>query len=298
MLTFEDQYTIFQKVSKDYSAEGLEDAKRDINEGGAQFLNRLGRKFNKEYITASLTATEQYYQLPGDVLRISEIQCKSGNNWYTPELVASELEWNRINSMSSTGNIPTHYYIRGFNEIGVYPVPSTTVTDGIKISYEPQHVELTQADYATGTVSVVNGSVDITHSGSGFNQSMVGRYFHVTDGSDGRWYRIASFTSTSSLKLENFYEGVTGSRAFRIGEVMKIPQGFQKAPVDYALSVFYETEGSAKDSEKYLLRFERALKQAKKSYAHSTSRQGTKKSAAFSNPGRGWIDYTNPVTYP
>jgi hypothetical protein len=299
MLTFNDQYTLFQQISKDYSAAGLTAAKRDINEGGLVFMNRLGRKFNKEYKTTHIDEDDQYYQMPGDVLRISEIQCKNGTTWYSPELVGSEEEWNRLNSITTSGNLVTHYFIRGFNEVGLYPVPSTNVTDGLRVSYEPQHLELTQADFTTGSVTVTSGSAIITHSGTGFLPQMVGRQFHVTDGTDGRWYRIAGFTSTSVLTLENNYEGISGSgRAFVIGEAMKIPQGYQDAPVYYALERFYMTEGSPKEAQNYGFRFKDKLKEAKKTFGRSTSKMGVRTHAATANRGRGWIDYTNPVIYP
>jgi hypothetical protein len=63
MLTFQDQYQLYQQIANDFSAATLLLAKRDINEGGAMFLNRLGRKFNKEYLTTSLVANQQYYQM-------------------------------------------------------------------------------------------------------------------------------------------------------------------------------------------------------------------------------------------
>lgn len=297
MLTFTDQTNLYQQITQDYSAAGLVIAKRDINEGGAMFLNRLGRKFNKEYQTTSLVANQQYYQLPSEVIRVSEIRVLQGTNYYTPILVSSELEWNQLNTITTTGNYPSHYYIRGFNEIGLYPTPSAAVTSGLVISFEPQNVDLTQDDYVTGTVTVSNASVTVTHSGTGFTQSMIGRWFQVIDGTDSKWYRIASFTSTSVLSVENYYEGISGSgRSFRIGEVMKIPQGYQDAPVYYACDRFYQTQNDQGTAQSYQQRFDMKVKSAKETYGRSTSRMGIKNR----NNGRRptWLDLTPPVTYP
>lgn len=297
MLTFQDQYQLYQQITQDYTAAGLVIAKRDINEGGAMFLNRLGRKFNKQYLTANLTAAQQYYQFSSEVLRLSEARFLNGTNYYDAELVTDENRWNRLNTISTSGNYPTHYYIRGFNELGVYPTPSTTVTNGLAISYEPQHVDLTQDDYTTGTVTVTNGAVAITHSASGFTQNMVGRWVQITDGTDGKWYRIGAYVSASVLNLENYYEGISGAgRTFRIGEMMKIPNAYQDAPVYYAISRFYDTEGDDKKSDRFDVRFERKVKSAKETYGRSTSRMGIKNK----NQGKpySWIDLTPPVTYP
>lgn len=297
MLTFTDMTTMYSQLTQDYSTAGLVIGKRDINEGCAMFLNRLGRKFNKEYLTANLVANQQYYQFPSEVLRISEIRVLNGTNYYTPILVTSEAEWNQRNIISVTGNYPTHYYIRGFNEVGLYPIPGANLTNAIKISYEPQHVDLTQDDFTTGTVTVSNGSVTVTHSATGFTQGMVGRWLQVTDGTDGKWYRIASFTSTSVVSLENYYEGISGSgRSFRIGEISKIPNAYQDAPVYYAAERFYMTQNDQRTAPIYNARFEAKLKSAKATYARSTSRMGVKSRNNTARPD--WRYLTPPIIYP
>lgn len=297
MLTFQDQYTLYQQLTQDTSTAGLVIAKRDINEGGAMFLNRLGRKFNKEYLTASLVANQQYYQMTSGTLRISEIRVLNGTNYYTPELVTSEEQWNDINAVTTTGTIPIYYFIRGFNEIGLYPTPSAAVTNGLIVSHEPQHVDLTQDDYTSGTVTVSNASVTVTHSATGFTPQMVGRWLQITDGTDGKWYRIASYTSTSVVSLENYYEGISGAgRNFRIGEMMKIPNAYQDAPVYYAVERFYLTQGDKSSADSYSLRFEKKVKSAKETYGRSTSRLGVNTGKSKRKPN--WLDLTKPVTYP
>jgi hypothetical protein len=297
MLTFTDQCSLYQQITQDYTAAGLIIAKRDINEGGAMFLNRLGRKFNKEYLTANLVLNQQYYQMSSSTLRISEIRVLNGTNYYTPDLVASEEEWNDLNAVTITGSIPSHYYIRGFNEIGLYPIPSASVTSGLLVSHEPQHVDLTQDDYTTGTVTVTNGSVTLTHSATGFTPQMAGRWLQITDGTDGRWYRIASYTSSSVLSLENYYEGISGSgRTFRIGEIMKIPNAYQDAPVYYACERFYMTQNDQRTAPVFAQRFEAKVKSAKETYGRSTSRMGVKTGRNRRKPN--WLDLTNPVIYP
>jgi hypothetical protein len=297
MLTFTDQTNMFQQISGDRSAAGLIIAKRDINEGGAMFLNRLGRKFNKEYLTTSLVLNQQYYQFASEILRISEIRVLNGTTYYTPQLVTSEEEWNNLNNTTVSGSMPTHYYVRGFNEVGLYPIPSAAVTNGLVVSYEPQHVDLTADDYTTGTITVSNGSVTITHSATGFTPQMVGRYLQVTDGTDGKWYRIGAYSSSSVLTLENYYEGIGGAgRSFRIGEVMKIPQAYQDAPVYYALDRYFQTQTDQKTANNYQARFDAKVKSAKQTYSKSTSRAGVKTGRSGRTPT--WLDLTPPVTYP
>lgn len=297
MLTFNDQYLMAQQIANDFSPATLVLFKRDINEGCAMFLNRLGRKFNKEYLTANIVSGQQFYEFPSEVLRISEIKVLNGSYYYTPELVTSEEEWNNLTATSFSGAYAIKYFIRGFNEVGLWPTPSAAVTSGLYISYEPQHVDLTQDDFITGTLTVTNGAVAITHSASGFTQNMVGRWLQVTDGSDGKWYRITAFVSSSVMNLENYYEGIGGSgQSFRIGEVAKIPNAYQDAPVYYALDRYYQLQNDQRTAPLYQQRFDMKIKSAKETYAHSTSRLGVKTRRSGRRPN--WLDLTKPVIYP
>lgn len=303
MLTWTDQQLLYQQLTGDTSLTGLVVAKRDMNEGAAQFLNRLGRKFNKEYLAANLVANQQYYQFPSEVLRISEarfLNATSGNYYYEPELVTDELFWNQLNNYATTSSYPTHYYIRGFNELGVYPTPSTAIVNGVTVSYEPQHIDLTQDDLTNGSVTVTNGSVTVTHSATGFTQQMIGSFLQVTDGTDGKWYRISAFTSTSSVNIENYYEGISGSgRTFRIGQIMKIPNGYQDAPVLFAASRFYQSQNDQRTAPIFDQRFEARIKSAKETYARSTSRMGVKSRNSGRNAGNSpFTDLTRPIQYP
>ena len=297
MLTFQDQYEMWQKITGDTSAAGLVVAKRDINEGGAVFLNRLGRKFNKQYETTDIEDGKQYYQFSSNVLRISSVRALHGTFWYTPELVASEDEWNRLNTISQSSNYPVYYYIRGFNEVGLWPTPSSDTDNGLEISFEPQHTELRHDDYTTGTITVAADSVDVQHSGSGFLPQHVGRWIQVTDGTDGRWYRVAAYVSPSEVQLENYYQGISGSgRTFRLGEVMKIPQGYQDAPVYYAVERFYLTQNDQNTANQFGARFDSKVRSAKETYGKSTSQTGIKNRRNMRTPR--WIDLTPPVSYP
>lgn len=298
MLTFEDQYTLAQEISGDYSPQQLTIFKRDINEGGAMFLNRLGRKFNREFKTTDVDADKQYYQMPSDVLRISDVRVLNGTTWETPEIVTSEDEWNRINATTITSNLTTHCYIRGFNEIGLFPVPSEDIDDGLSISFEPQHIELSSADYTTGTITVSNDSIVVDHSDAGFTAQMVGRFIQVTDGTDGKWYRVAAYVSSSRLELENYYEGISGSgRSFRLGEAMKIPQAYQDAPIYYALDRYYLTQNDQGSADRFAARFDRKVKSAKETYGRSTSQMGVPRGIRKGRRPK-WIDLTPSVTYP
>lgn len=298
MLTFEDQYTMGQQISKDYSSSTLTMLKRDINDGAAMFLNRLGRKFNLETATADIVANQQFYQLSEEMLRSSSVRVKGGNFWYVPELITSEDEWNRINAITPTATFPIFWYIQGFDQIGLYPEPSQDVTGGLKITYNPQHIQLTAPDYTTGTVTINNGEDTVVGTDTTFTESMVGQWLQVTDGSDGRFYKVANFTDATHITLDNYYEGDdVASVAYRIGQVMKIPQAYQDAPVYYALEKYYLTQNDSANADAFKLRFEDKVKSAKATYGRSTANMGVQKNGLLKRKPK-WIDLTPPVTYP
>lgn len=71
--------------------------------------------------------------------------------------------------------------------------------------YMKEGVINTVAPYETGTVTVSNGSTTVTGSGTTFTSAMVGRKIRINN--EPAYYRIASFSSTTSISLETPYQG-------------------------------------------------------------------------------------------
>jgi len=67
----------------------------------------------------------------------------------------------------------------------------------------------TVATYTTGTAIVTNGSTTVTGVGTTWTSAMVGRKFRHAD--EAAYYRIASVTNTTTLVLEQAYQGDTDS---------------------------------------------------------------------------------------
>lgn len=274
-LTFQDQYTIAQEISGLADATSLTKFKRDINTGGAMFLAALGREYNRHSRTTDMVDGQQYYQMPEDAQKLKEIIINTGStSWFVPlEQVPDEFAWRQMN-MSSIIGIPSHYFIRGNSEVGLYPIPSEDVIDGVELVFSPKHVQLTEADTTTGTVTVANGSTTITHSGTSFTQTMQGQWFQTTDGTDERWYRIANYTNSSTLELENFYQGPSeGTKNYRIGQVMDLPEEFLESPVDYAIYRHFLKRGTIQKANEFKQLYQGAVDSAKDTYGNTTDSQ-------------------------
>jgi hypothetical protein len=270
--TFQDLYSEVQEMTGDTNTTTLAYIKKWINQGQRLFNAASKRYFLREEKSANLVANQQYYQLPVDCIRVKNVKVETTSEPRPVTEIQSEEEWDRMNMYSSTATDPTHFFIRGSKEIGLYPTPSTAYTSGLIISYEKGEKSMTQADYTTGTITVTNGDATITHSATGFTASMVDRYFQVTDGSEGYFYKIASYTDTANLELENVYQGSSGSaKTFRIGESSQIPDEFHESLIDYALYRYYLSKKDLGSAGEFKSLFEAALERCKENYSAKTS---------------------------
>ena len=279
MLTLQDQLTMAKSISNLSDATTITNFIRDINAGTSRFMAKLSRPYDRQSRFSNLISGQQYYQMPEDAERLSKLKVPNGAN---STLIRSLIEigdeeaWINMNQTPQQG-VPTHFFVKGFDEFGLFPIPGYSVTDGIELVYEPKHVMLTaQTDYTTGTVNVSNGNVSITGNGTTFTPVMAnGTYvLDVNDGTDGNYYKIIGYTNATTLTIENYYQGITNATAtYRIGQVSKIPEEFQEAPVDYAMFRHFLEKGEINNANEYKALWEGSLKDAEDVYGNSTSNQ-------------------------
>jgi hypothetical protein len=273
MFTFGDQLDLVKEETGIDDAASITRFKRDINRGGSRFLATLGREYTRQSRTTDLRANKQYYQYPEDALRISDAISSSGGIPLPLTLVADEDAWRYMNSTPQTGQ-PTHFFVRGFDEIGIYPMPAATVENGLEIVYEPRSAYMRASDTTGSTASVTNGTVLITSTATPFTANMVGYGFEVTDETDTNWYRIAAYTNGASINLENYYQGTTGAgKSFRIGQVMYLPEEFLEAPAYWAVYRHWKRRGNSGKANEALAEFTAMRDEAKELYGQQTSSQ-------------------------
>lgn len=276
MLTFTQAYTRaadITGISIVTNTSALINIKADINQGLRIFKNASRRYWTRKEATTNLVTSQQYYTFPEDMVRITTVRVTSGGLTLPVVLIDSEEMWNRINLIPAmTVGIPTTGFIRGKNELGLYPIPSVNATNGLIVSYEPRLKDLS-IDDTTGNINVTNGSVTVTSSAL-FNSKMVGMSLQVTDGSDGNWYPIVGYTSSSSITLENVYQGATSTGvASIIGQVPDIPEDYQLGLVYYSAYNYYLKRKDAGTAAGYKALYEDLLTQYKEVYAAKTTGQ-------------------------
>lgn len=272
-LTFTDLISLAKEGTGLTDALSVTRMKRDINIGASKFMALLGREFNRKSRVTNLVSGQQYYQFPEDGHKLKEVIATIGTLLQPLEQIPTETAWRRMNIYQSTGQ-PTHYFIRGYDEVGLYPIPSATVTNGLELVFSPRHVEMTQDDYTTGTITVTENSQTITHSATGFTESMVGQWLQVTDGTDSNWYRISGYTNTSTLTIENYYQGASGSgKTFRIGQVADIPEEYHESLADFACFMHFLKRGDKIKADAFGSMFKMSYDLAKEEYGQATDNQ-------------------------
>ena len=245
---------------------------QDIIQALSLFKNAAKRYWTRRQITANLVSGQQDYQLPADFVRATEITLTANGIVYPLVEVQSEHKWNELNVIPAvTIYIPTKFFVKGNNVISIWPAPSTTNVGTLSVAYEPRTPDFSLADI-TGTATVSSGVTTVTDSATSFAQNMIGMYYTTTDGTDGNWYQIGAFNSSSSIELANYYQGVSGSgRNYLIGACPDIPEDYHLGLVYYAAAQFFLKRKDQGSSNMYLAMFQTLLEQYRETYASKTT---------------------------
>lgn len=256
-LTWTEMETKAQRLAKDNNSDTLTQLKEDMNTGYHMFNAKLSRYFSRKQQFTSLVAGQQLYQTPIDCVRVMGMTVIVTQN-YSPVLkeIRSEFEWRQITSYPMQSNWPTYYYMLGNDELGLWPIPSQDVANGLRFYYQPQDHDLSIEDVTStstsSTVSVTQGSATVTASSTVFNADMVGLWFQITGVTDLTWYEITEATTTT-LTLKSAFVGITGSgKAWRVGQLSIIPQEYADAPMHYALGNYFSAQGNEGRANQHL----------------------------------------------
>lgn len=259
----------------------------NLNNADKLFANAARRAWTRREKIAKLKAGKRYYQIASDMLRVSDVRCKTSNNGsvIVPLTeVQSEYEWNKLNSYPFSTSYPTHFFIRGNDEIGIYPTPSEDIEDGLMVSYEPRVRDM-GIDDITFTADVLENGTEITNPSAdlvgGFKSWMTENFWiKSNDNEDGNWYKVAKVVTPEIMKIDNHYLGPSGNGvSFTMGQVPPYPEEYHEAAIFYAAFKFYAMRKDTDSSAMYRTLFQDALDQYRETY-------GSKTTGGVINPGR------------
>lgn len=288
-ISFTQMKTKFQRMARTANSDVLTQAIEDFNIGYHLFNAKLARYFTRKQQFADLVANQQIYQVPVDCVRVMGMTVLVSSTYQPPvKEIRSEYEWRQITSYVMASNWPVYYFMIGSDEMALWPVPSQSLTGGLRFYYQPQDHDLSIDDItstATGsTVTVANGSATVTATGTPFTTQMVGLYFQATGITDLTWYEIVGAT-TNTLTLKSAYVGLSASgSAWKIGQLSIIPQEYDQAPIHYALSNFFSAQGNESRALEHLNLFNQAMADCKSEYSSSNVSSVITDDDMFLNP--------------
>lgn len=244
MLTYTGALTLFQKIIGN-SETGASTFFSNVYDLHLKRIYRLKPwSFLKGSQSITTIASQQFYDLKHDFKTLESAYLTIGTNRYVTTRIADPQLWNQLNeSTSQTSDYPIYHYIKydgSIYQIGFFPIIASA-SNTFTINYIKRIKKNNTADYTTGTITLTNGDATVTGSGTTFTAAMVGRWLQSTD--DKEWYRIASFTNTTSIELEHAFQGTTAAGAsYKIGEVSELPEDYQELPVYMAISDWFAKE--------------------------------------------------------
>lgn len=269
MITFYQHIEEIKKAYKVTDAEQILSLKRWYNQACSKIKKKLMRRINAETIYADLVASQQAYQMPEYAGRLYNVRYNATGSEQPLIEIASHDIWQSMNSNNSQTGVPTHYHLISEDEIELWPIPSEAVTNGLEVSAAFKHGRLTADDVTTGTATASNGSETVTLSTSIVTPKMVGRFFTVNDGQE-EWYRISEYVSSTSFKLENYFEGNGGANlSYIIGEIVDIPEEYIDLPELYTIAKYIQVYRKNRVVSQDMIReFNDEIKQIKQDYAN------------------------------
>lgn len=139
----------------------------------------LQEEMNVAYTADTYQIYNEIYNMPYDMIEASHIKIKS----IPRELeIKFPQELEDMNMSRIDTGVPYWAIPRGMNE---------------------------KTYYDTGTVTVTNGSASVTGSGTTFTAAMENRVFRLKR--DSKWYRVKTYTNTTTIVLDETYKGASGS---------------------------------------------------------------------------------------
>lgn len=289
MLTFTQRKKQVAKLCGiNYTEPEMEIIIQNLNMADKLLENAARRPWTRKEKVADLTSGKQYYQIASDMHRVSEVKCRiaTDSEIIVPLTeVQSEFEWDKLNAFPFSTSYPTHYFIRGDDEIGIYPCPSEDVTDGLMVAYSPRIRDMGIDDFTFTADVTQNSNVvtnpDVTGLPGGFKDYMTENFWiKSNDGQDGNWYKVQKVVNNGEIQLDNNFLGPSGNGvSFTMGQVPPYPEEYHDAAVNFACYKFFAMRKDTDSAAMYRTLFEDSLNQYKETYASKTA-------GGVINPGR------------
>lgn len=247
---------------------------KDMQTGIKLFQNAARRYWTRSERKTNLAANQQFYQFPSDMVRVSSVKAKVNDVYIPLTQIHSEEEWNELNMGGIlSSNVPAYYFIKGADEIGIYPTPTSAVTDGLMVVFEPRMVDMSIEDTLPKVKVVENSNVIEAVAGSTFLPKVVNNcWLQVTDGSDGNWYKIVKYIDSTHVWIDNNYQGPSNNEVEAlVGQVAQFPEEYHDAPVHYACQLFFTLRKDLESASFHGQQFDKLFTEYRTTYGNKTT---------------------------
>lgn len=233
--------------------------------------------------TSISTVGVQRYAIPAVISKVTNDTINVGQLRYVPAPIMTRQEWDLINFLPYTSDIPNYFFIYN-GALEIWPIPSTT-GNLITFNYKARIPDFSTAflfsnvsgaafvggqqtfDYQAGSLSGITiGSTSITGTSTSWNTT--GKFPLNTDVSfynlylvinapsgDGMWYPISKFNSDTSLTLSlpivNAPSSTTAANGYSIAQLPILSEDFHDMLVYDSLRTYFS--GIVENETKYKL---------------------------------------------
>jgi len=259
----------------------------DLNMADKLLENAARRSWTHREKVSNINQGQQYYQIASDMHRVTAVKClisEDSNITNSLQEVHSDYDWNCLNEYPYNSNYPTHFFIKGEDEIGLWPIPSQDIENGIIVVYEPRIRDMGIDDFEF-TANVTQNGVEITNPSSdlvnGFQPYMTENfYIQSTNNQDGNWYKVQKVIDQNTMQIDNNYLGPSGTGvAFRMGQCPPYPEEYHNAAINYAAYRFFSMRKDTDSAAMYKSLFDNDLDTYRNTY-------GSKTTGGIVNPGK------------
>ena len=265
--------TDFGILSLNNSSANIVQGTRLINDAIRILVNKF--YFNEATFTTPSVSGQQFYNLPPQCRKIINVTGTIGSVVWITKDCPDRNYWDFLNTIQFKQDFPMFHFIWNHNtQFGVWPTPASN-GNTYTVNYQARNIDLSQADYTTGTVTATNASSTLTFAGSTLVGNMANRWIQISaPQGDNQWYQIFSVnTGANTAVLYGNYTGTTVAGAsFTIGEMSVLPEDYQDLPLYRALEIYFTSiVPNAKSAQLYTGLYQRGYEQLNGDYGSKTT---------------------------
>jgi hypothetical protein len=211
-----------------------------INDSLRYLQSRFFQNEASYVLPGGTVAGTNVFSVPFNVKDIIDVTITVGTIRYTLTEAPTRKFWDKLNVVPYQSDVP-QFFFRYANAINIFPIPASS-SNVVTVNYKQRIKDLSQADYAVGTVTVTNASATVTGAGTTWGSFYNGCWLRIPEpGGDGEWYQIQTAAATS-VTLFNVYNGVSGSGlSYTVGEMPTLPEDYHDLAVYRGLYVYFTT---------------------------------------------------------